>query len=228
MDTLTKHEPSGLWVRGDADIGVIAQQKDYKLLMTLGLVKPKILDLGGYIGTFVWFAKKNLDPFFILSVEPDPRNAEVWEANWGNDPDCMLIEAAVTQKGGEKLPLYLGKTYASCNSLEHFRGRTTVEVDTVAFSEFLVGEPTLIKCDIEGGEFGLDWSALPDSVEAIAMEIHQQRPQWIDQMKIIDQQILNQGFHHVRKPKHELTFHKVDIGVYHRPSASNRDERLAA
>jgi FkbM family methyltransferase len=216
MTELIKHEPSGLWVRGDADIGVIAQQKDYKLLTTLGLVKPKILDLGGYIGTFVWFAKKNLDPEWIVSVEPDPRNAEVWEVNWGNDNQCLQIKMAVTKNGGEILPLYLGKTYASCNSLEHFRGRTTVDVHTVAFSNLLERNPTLIKCDIEGGEFGLDWSALPDSVEAIAMEIHQQRPQWIDQMKIIDQQLLDQGFNHVRKPKHELTFHKVDIGVWTR------------
>lgn len=213
---MIKHEPSGLWVRGDADIGVIAQQRDYKLLIPLGLKKPKILDLGGYIGTFVWFAKKNLDPEFVLSVEPDKRNTEVWMENWLGDPACDLIEAAVIQDGTGPLPLYLGKTYASCNSLEHFRGRTAVNVPTITFPELLVGEPTLIKCDIEGGEFGLDWSSLPDSVEAIAMEIHQQRPQWIEQMKTIDQQILDQGFHHVRAPKHELTFHKVDIGVWAR------------
>jgi hypothetical protein len=74
----------------------------------------------------------------------------------------------------------------------------------------------VIKCDIEGGEFGLDWRIIPPEVKFIVMEIHQQRPQWIEQMKEIDQQLLDLGFEHVRKPKHELTFHKVDIGAWRR------------
>lgn len=215
---LYKDEMSGLWIRNKGDAGVVRQMKDYKSLLGCGLKNPVILDLGGYIGTFAWWADKNLDAKLVVSVEPDPSNIEVFEKNMSMFA-CNIIrhDAAVTMKTGDTLPLYLGKTYASCNSLEPFRGRKQVDVKTISFTELLNGyRPDIIKCDIEGGEFGLDWTNLPDCVKFIVMEIHQQRPAWVEQMKEIDQQLLDQGFAHVVKPKHEVTFHKVDIGAWRR------------
>ena len=217
MTDLYKHEPSGLWVRNKGDEGVIGQMKDYKSLLGCGIENPVILDLGGYIGTFAWFALKNLGPEAIISVEPDPSNVEVFKKNFGQHEQVILYEAACTMKTDDILPLYLGKTYASCNSLEPFRGRQKVDVKTVSFKTLLdKHKPDIIKCDIEGGEFGLDWTNLPDCVKFIVMEIHQQRPAWIEQMKEIDQQLLDQGFKHVVKPKHIQTFHKIDIGAWQR------------
>lgn len=208
-------EPSGLWVRDKGDEGVIKQMKDYNSLLAADIQGTRILDLGGFIGTFAWWAEKNLDPTYVVSVEPDPSNIELFKKNIGLRTE--LIEAAVTMKTGDTLPLYLGKTYRSCNSLEAFRGREKVDVKTVGFQDLLDRtNPDIIKCDIEGGEFGLDWTIIPPEVKFIVMEIHQQRPQWIEQMKVIDQQLLDLGFEHVRKPKHELTFHKVDIGAWRR------------
>ena len=217
MTELYRDEPSGLWVRNKGDQGVIKQMKDYKSLLGCGIPDPVILDLGGYIGTFAWWALNNLDPEEVISVEPDPSNIEVFEKNFGDDDRVTLYDAACTMVDGDILPLYLGKTYASCNSLEPFRGRQKVEVKTVSFKTLLKKHnPDIIKCDIEGGEFGLDWTDLPDCVKFIVMEIHQQRPAWIEQMKEIDQQLLDQGFEHVVKPKHVTTFHKVDIGAWRR------------
>lgn len=217
MTEMYQHEPSGLWVRNKGDEGVIKQMKDYKSLLNCGIDNPVVLDLGGYIGTFAWFALNNLNPKRVISVEPDPSNNEVFKKNFGEHDSVVLHEAACTMKRADTVSLYLGKTYASCNSLEAFRGRKEIKVRTVAFSELLdVYQPQIIKCDIEGGEFGLDWAHIPDCVKFIVMEIHQQRPTWIEQMKEIDQQLLDQGFEHVVKPKHELTFHKVDIGAWRR------------
>jgi FkbM family methyltransferase len=210
-----QNEETGLWVRNKCDEGVIRQMKDYNSLLAADIQGARILDLGGFIGTFAWWAEKNLDPKYVVSVEPDPGNIELFHKNIG--PKTKLIEAAVTMKTGDTLPLYLGKTYRSCNSLEAFRGREKVDVMTIAFQDlFTHHEFDVIKCDIEGGEFGLDWTIVPDSIKFIVMEIHQQRPQWIEQMKVIDQQILDLGFEHVRKPKHVQTFHKVDIGAWRR------------
>ena len=212
-----KDEVSGLWVRDKGDQGVVKQMRDYKSLLNLPFKPKTILDLGGFIGTFVWFAKKNLDPELIVSVEPDPSNIEVFDKNWSTEQNVHLYKAAATMFDGDTLPLYLGKTYRSCNSLESFRGRETVDVATISFRTLLDQyNPDVIKCDIEGGEFGLDWTNLPDSVKVVVMEIHQHRPAWIEQMKEIDQQLLDQGFEHVVAPKHALTFHKVDIGSWRR------------
>ena len=218
MTEMYQHEPSGLWVRNKGDEGVIKQMKDYKGLLNCGIENPVILDLGGYIGTFAWWAMENLRPKEVFSVEPDPSNIEVFLENFTQDhPSVHLYDAACTMSDGDTLPLYLGKTYASCNSLEPFRGRQKIDVKTVSFNTLISKhQPDIIKCDIEGGEFGLDWTKLPNCVKFIVMEIHQQRPLWIEQMKKIDQQLLDQGFEHVVKPKHELTFHKVDIGAWRR------------
>lgn len=210
-----QNEETGLWVRDKGDEGVIRQMKDYNSLLAANIQGARILDLGGFIGTFAWWAEKNLYPSHVLSVEPDPSNIELFKKNKG--PDTELIEAAVTMKTGDMLPLYLGKTYRSCNSLEAFRGREKVDVKTIGFQDlFDQNHFDVIKCDIEGGEFGLDWTIVPNCVKFIVMEIHQQRPQWIEQMKVIDQQLLDLGFEHVRKPKHVQTFHKVDIGAWGR------------
>lgn len=217
MAEMYRDELSGLYVRDKGDQGVVKQMKDYKTLLTCGINNPVILDLGGFIGTFAWFATRNLNPMIVVSVEPDPSNIEVFKKNWPHDLRVELIEAAVTMKDDDTLPLYLGKTYRSCNSLEPFRGRQRVDVKTVSFHRLLQEyQPDIIKCDIEGGEFGLNWTDLPECVRYIVMEIHQQRPQWIEQMKIIDRQLLNQRFIHVRKPKHEQTFHRTDIGAWQR------------
>lgn len=214
---LYKDSGSGLYVRNAGDLGVIKQMKDYKSLLGCPIQRPVILDLGGYIGTFAWWALNNIRPYRVISVEPDPSNIEVFKKNFGDYGSVILYEAACTMKTGDTLPLYLGKNYASCNSLEPFRGRRKVDVQTIAFDELLTTHlPDIIKCDIEGGEFGLDWTNLPSSVKYIVMEIHQQRPAWIEQMKEIDQQLLDQGFTHIKKPKHEATFHKVDIGCWRR------------
>lgn len=209
-----KDEVSGLMVRDKADIGVIKQQKDYKELIALGCKQDIILDLGGYIGTFAWFAAKHLSPRQVISVEPDPSNIAVYKQNF---PLNTLYEAAVTRTGGEKLPLYLGKTYRSCNSLESFRGREHIDVPTVGFEELLEKHlPTLIKCDIEGGEFKLPWTDLPPSVHTIAMEIHQAREEWLQGAVDIDTVLQEQGFKPVHPLKHKVTFHKVDIGIWSR------------
>lgn len=212
-----KDEISGLWVRDKGDQGVVKQMRDYRSLLNLPFKPKTILDLGGFIGTFVWFAKKNLDPELIVSVEPDPSNIEIFEKNWSTEQNVHLYKAAATMTDGDILPLYLGKTYRSCNSLEKFRGREKVDVDTISFRTLLEQyNPDVVKCDIEGGEFRLDWTNLPTSVKVVVMEIHQHRPAWIEQMKDIDQQLLYQGFEHVVTPKHAVTFHKVDIGSWRR------------
>ena len=212
-----KDELSGLWVRDKGDQGVVKQMRDYKSLLTCNIENPVILDLGGFIGTFAWFAMKNLDPAQVISVEPDPDNIAVFEENWSEEPKVLLYKAACTMKDDDVLPLYLGKTYRSCNSLEEFRGRAKVMVDTISFETLLTQhQPDIIKCDIEGGEFGLDWSNLPDCVKYVVMEIHQHRPKWIEHMKGIDAGLLEQGFEYVVKPKHVQTFHKLDIGAWRR------------
>ena len=64
--------------------------------------------------------------------------------------------------------------WASSLSPEPFKYKTTVEVDVVDFTaELRAFKPTLIICDIEGGELELMREANLEGVRKVYMEIHQ-------------------------------------------------------
>lgn len=211
-----REQQTKLFVRDVGQEGVIKQQKEYNKLKKLGAKIPRALDLGGHIGSFAWFAKNFLDVQKILSVEPDPANIEVFRRNWKHDSSVTLLEGAVsdTQKEAN---LYLGKKYSSCNSLTHFRGREAVAVKCYPLRKLLSQiKPVLIKCDIEGGEYSIDWSNLPDYVKLLCFEFHYQKPEWLDEQIKIDKMLLRQKFKHIKPPANKVTFQKVSIAIYQR------------
>ncbi len=207
----------GMYVRDRGDIGIIREQSLYKDM--LQFKKPGLLlDLGAHIGASVRFFLDNSIADTIISVEPDPSNFNMLVKNWGCDNRVELHQQAVVDDTAqETVPLYLGKTYSSDNSLENFRGRRRIDVPTIQFDELLARRPRAIKCDIEGSEYSLDWAKVPESVTEICMEMHQFRPAWLEQQHVIDNKLLALGFHHVKAPKHdEVFFRRTQIVIWAR------------
>jgi len=216
---LYRHQDSGLFVRNKGHEGIIKEQREWSSLRGVGAILKNTLalDLGGHIGCFPWWAFAHLGLRKVVSVEPDPANIEVYRANWSGADRTELIEAAVAEKGGEEISLYLGRTYSASNSVYPFRGRQEIRVKTVAFQQLLKKyKPTLIKCDIEGAEYGLDWRALPSHVRAVCMELHQHRPEWCQQQLDLVALIVSQGFKPLRDPRPPITFTRCSIGVWSR------------
>ena len=217
--TLFWYPKAGLYVRDRGDVGIIREQEhDYGVMSQFSYPEDALLlDLGGHLGDSAWFFLKKLKKLArVLSVEADPRNAALYRLNWKYDPRCELVEAAVVTGDRKWVSLFLGKTYSGDNSLEGYRGRVSVPVRTVSFQNLLEKDPALIKCDIEGGEFLLDWSGLPASVTEVVMELHQNRLEWIEKARALDQTLLDQGFYHVQAPKHEELFLHRQIAVWSR------------
>lgn len=156
------------------------------------------------------FLSRNHSPEFIRTIEPDPRTEGVLKKNCRIDTE--IIMAAVVSNGPETIPLFLGKTFSATNSIEKFRGRTSVDVTTIDFKE-VIKDIDFIKCDCEGGEYSINWNDLPERIETIAIEFHFNRPHWEDQMREIDESLLGQGFVHVKKPKVN-NFQKINTGLY--------------
>lgn len=213
----TYNEELGFYSRGKGDEGIWKEQKGWKGLLGVELVPgDKILDLGGHIGMFVKYMKQHRDRLNYHCVEPDPNNLKLLNLNLTK----FLVDHTIHAKAvvgdtcqDSTKKLYLGKTYPACNSLEPYQGRTAIDVATVKFSRLLELKPRIIKCDIEGGEYGLDWSSLPLSVRGIGFEFHFNRPSWHDEMLKIDEQLQDQGFQHYKAPKLN-TFSKVSFGIY--------------
>lgn len=167
---LYPNKPTGLWCReGTLDEYVVKEQKTYAPLF--GLVKDQVvMDIGGNIGAFAYFATK-YGASQVISFEPDPENIQMFKKQ--AIPHSTLVKGAIAAKSGTAA-LYLnsGKN-KGMHSLQEISGRECIEVKTYAFEKALQRyEPTILKIDIEGGEYDLDFTCIPDTVEAIAIELH--------------------------------------------------------
>lgn len=157
---------------GTFDTKIIREQESYR---HAEWGDRAVLDLGGNIGAFARYAL-HLGALGVRSVEPEPQNLELLRTNTEGLP-VEVVPAAVMNETGSGLLAVANGIDQSSHSMRTVRGRDTLEVATVALSELVTAplfeQPiTAVKCDIEGGEFLLDWAALPPSVDLLVMELH--------------------------------------------------------
>lgn len=207
-----QHHPEfDIYYAGHGDPYVWTEQRRDYSRVTERANDQLCIEFGAHCGFHNLWLTRNTNPKHIISLEPDPRLEPIIRKNMR--PDTELIMKAVTNLEPDEVPLYLGKTFTATNSLEPYRGRREVMVPTIEWWDLLEREPGYLKCDCEGGEYGLDWSDLPDSLRTVCIEFHFNRDYWHDAMHEIDETLLEQGFNHVKRPKVN-TFRKIDIGLY--------------
>lgn len=130
----------------------------------------RVLDLGGNRG---FFSRMALDRGAeVLAVEPEPVNISFFKAR---SPEAILLEGAVI---GDDEPRDV-RLYINSSDMDHSMVAAWVNDDRYItvhgfpFVNLCEGfRPTLIKCDIEGGEFLLPWDRLPDSTRTVVAELH--------------------------------------------------------
>lgn len=211
-----QHPPTNLWVRNKGQAWVVdSMRKEYGPLLKLELEGVKCLDVGGHVGSFTYFSLNHLKVASIVSIEPDPANVEVYKKNWSRNKKVRLIEGAAVSSDDKEITLYLGKTYSATNSIQAIRGRDSVTVKAIPFRKTLSEvKPTLLKCDIEGGEYLLDWEKLPSYVKVLSIEYHYTRDSWLDDQIKLDKLFRKQGFKAIKAPANQLTFNGASVGIY--------------
>lgn len=130
-----------------------------------------VLDLGAHIGSFAGRAL-NAGAVHVTAVEPEPSNVELLRLNVV-DPRLRSVHAAIAPKTGTTT-LYTGRTHG--HTIVPRKGRPQVTVPTYTLEDLINGldlEPTFIKIDIEGGEYGigLPWN-IPRTTDRVFMEFH--------------------------------------------------------
>jgi FkbM family methyltransferase len=155
-------------------------------------VSDVVLDIGAYIGTFARVAAPRVRQ--LIAIEPDPRNLPVLYANVADRPNVQVIEAAVVGEQREKNTVLFRFTASPIlGSLFNRRG-VDRPVRAIRLSELLrLYRPTVLKIDIEGSEWDLDFRNLPSHVKRIGIELHGQRKHWYevlmpDLLRVLDEQ----------------------------------------
>jgi FkbM family methyltransferase len=174
------HADTGLTHRpGTSDEYVIGERGQYlRLGPTTG---DLLLDVGGNIGAVAWaFASAGCP---VVTVEPEPDNYRLLRANTKALGALVTpLRAAVVDDDAPHATLYLNQgTNCGAHSLMVQRGRVPLQVPAVPLRRLLdTYRPTLLKIDIEGGEYQLapTLAALPPQVRGIAMELHLNRKAW--------------------------------------------------
>lgn len=137
-----------------------------------------VLDIGAHVGGFLcWAYSRGCRE--ITSVEPAADTYEVLSKN-AEGKEGMIVcyrAAAVADPAPNEITLFTTKNHKTASSsmatVVETRGRDGVTVPALSFRELIrVARPNVIKMDIEGGEFLLDWTDLPDHVKRIAIELH--------------------------------------------------------
>lgn len=182
---LKLHKATGLWARPDTRDEMILDEvlveKTYgKAPLTSSDI---VLDIGGNIGASArFFVDRGVA--WVISYEPDVENVEVFDKNMRAEivnGMVSLHRAAITKDTG-RVTLYTSNgPNKACHSLVQKRGYHGTTVDGHSFERVLDRyDPTVIKCDIEGGEYGLPWEILESRsrVRVVIIELHAQKPEW--------------------------------------------------
>jgi FkbM family methyltransferase len=184
-------ESSGLWCRKGiaSDTYVMSEQSGYDVLGVS--TRDVVLDIGANIGVIACRAL-DLGAARVVAVEPHDDNVHVLQLNLGRyDPArYSILQAAVVGRGhaGGSVILHTpDDNFAMCSLVAHgaphARLTGSVIVPAVEFEELVEQyHPTLIKIDIEAGEYGFAESLarLPAAVRGLAIEWHNFEPHLAD------------------------------------------------
>lgn len=180
-----------------------------------------LLDLGSHIGCVASRAAL-VGASKVICVEAEPENFELLQQNTRTFPMVETIHGAVY--GGDQPTVMLnkpkqvgdsGRSTGTSSVLFATRGGS-VEVPRVDLRELIEKyQPDVIKCDIEGSEFSLDWTNLPKKVRSIGIELHTKRDLNRDKAKVIVQTLYDQGFKPVNRVNLESNFSAI-IGYFAR------------
>jgi FkbM family methyltransferase len=210
------HLASGLTVRDRIDESCVESQVIHsKKLLTCDIDSgPSILDLGCHIGGFAWWAFQNLPKCRIIGVDANFENIQLCKKNV---PRMKRIHAAcISDPKINEVKMHAGK-YTARDSIEPYQRRNTYIVKAVQFEDLITKyRPSIVKCDIEGAEYLLNWRRLDTCVRFILMEFHQHRSRWLNAQIELDKLFLKQKFIHIIAPRNKKNYWLSTHGMYAR------------
>lgn len=152
------------------------------------------LDLGGNIGAF---GRMAVDAGAeVFAYEPEPFNAKMYAVNV---PEAEVFRYAIAAEEGER-ELFLRKS--TSHSIVRGRGKIPkhITVQTATLGGVIKQhDPTVLKVDVEGAEYELNWSSLRGSrVRELAIEFHGNKDSDLERMDAICEDLEKMGYNLLR------------------------------
>ena len=185
---------SDMYVRPNtSDDLVIDEAIDYSALFIDVNYSDVLLDIGANIGAVTKLAYSIDNEITIIGYEPDSENVEMCIKNVGRI--SKIIESSIGTGNGKSI-LYQsnGSNKGKCSTIERKENdiKKSTPIKKLDFKEQIEKHSaTLIKCDIEGGEYDLDFTDINQFIKGIAIEIHKVNNNW-EQMKSLYELISSQ------------------------------------
>jgi FkbM family methyltransferase len=214
-----KQTREGLYYRPDtADRNMLSDSNIKNAKSDYATVDPKgkvIMDVGANIGGFARRALA-LGAHRVVCYEPLPSNIEVLRLNVENT-DIELIEKCVLGDDTPEVTFYQNASKLShCSaSIKAKKNATSYQVPAINFwTELERIKPSLIKMDIEGAEYNVLHSDLPEYVREITIEIHKTNKIYREKSFALIASLKSQ-FNQVLLEKEEIVFNKVQAVKMH-------------
>ena len=181
-----------------------------------------VLDIGGHIGCVASRAAL-VGAKQVITIEAEPENFALLQQNTQTFPNVQALHGAVYGGNSETVTLHRTKKrndegHSTGTHSVVFKTRgDSIEVKRYDFRELLkTYQPDVVKVDIEGSEFSLDFSDMPASVRAIGIELHTRRDENRPKAQAIVDTLLAQGFTPVNRLNMQSNFSAI-IAYFSRP-----------
>lgn len=136
-----------------------------------------IVEIGSALGFIGLFCRQNIGIENQVSVEADPRTAELLRRNYAlnNVAENLMVRALAARSG--PIDFYQAEDLwgNSLTSTEAQGSKTKITVEGITSGELFGGlksPPTALVVDIEGGELELHPETIPSTVRTIIIELH--------------------------------------------------------
>jgi FkbM family methyltransferase len=158
-----------------------------------------VVDIGAYVGTYsLWAARSPVAQ--VVAYEPSPLSQRVLTKNAGNLPNIVVRPEAVVGDCRQWTDFFLSGGLGITNSRVASKAKKPIRVAARSFEE-AIRHATVVKIDIEGGEYDLPFSDLPDQLRAMIIEFHSTgHRDWIERAEKIVADVEGQGFRSVLRP----------------------------
>lgn len=160
-----------------------------------------VVDIGAYVGTYAIRCAR-FPVKMVYAYEPTPDSCALLRQI--NLPNFVLRQRAVIAGNEHEVSFFESPGLGVTNSLVPSRAKKEIRVRAVNYAKVMhARKPSIVKIDIEGGEYALADMLVQPSVRAYIIDFHPVGKDWIARAEAMIARLEKAGFKAVVCPKWE-------------------------